>query len=323
MDVSVLKLFVEVVRQGSFAAVARDRNLDPSSVSRAIAGLEEELGIRLFQRTTRQLSTTDAGMTYFERIEPLVEEIQQATDIATDVSGQPKGTLRVTASASFGLQCIVPRLPEFQRLYPDLTVDLLLTDAVVDLFAERIDVAVRLGLLADSSLIAQQLMPTPYLVCASPDYLKRSLPLQHPIDLTHHNCLLFPMAGFRSRWIFKDREGDLHEIPISGRTVISSGIALQQCAIAGMGLALLPNWLIDADLQAGNLVNVFPHHAVTATDFSTAAWFVYPSRAYVPLKVRLFIEFLRDSLSYQSLPAPLPSPLPPPKSLPELRRFEG
>ena len=297
MDVAVLRLFVEVVRQGSFAAVARDRNIDPSSVSRAIAGLEEELGIRLFQRTTRQLSPTEAGMTYFERIEPLVEEIQQATDIATDISGQPKGTLRVTASTSFGLKCIVPLLPEFQRLYPDLTVDLLLTDAVVDLFAERIDMAVRLGLLADSTLIAQQLMRTHYSVCASPGYLNRSPPLQHPTDLTHHNCLLFPLADFRSRWIFKDQKGELSEISISGRTVISSGIALQQCAIAGMGLALLPNWLIDEDLRAGSLINVFPDYDVTATDFSTAAWLVYPSRAYVPLKVRVFIDFLKNSIS--------------------------
>lgn len=296
MDVSVLQLFVEVVRQGSFAAVARNRNLDPSSVSRAIASLEAELGIGLFQRTTRQLSPTEAGMTYFDRIEPLIEEIQQATDIATDVSGQPQGTLRVTASVSFGHKCIVPLLPEFQQLYPDLTIDLLLTDAVVDLVADRIDLAVRLGLLNDSTLIAQQLVRTHYSVCASSDYLKRSIKIQHPKDLEQHNCLLFPLAGFRSRWIFKDRQGALSEIPISGRTVISSAIALGQCAIAGMGIALLPNWLIDADLQAGNLVDVFPDYAVTATDFNTAAWLVYPSRAYVPLKVRLFIEFLKKSI---------------------------
>lgn len=297
MDVSTLQLFVEVMNQGSFAAVARDRNLDPSSVSRAIAGLEEELGIRLFQRTTRQLSPTEAGKTYFDRIEPLIEEIQQATDIATDVSGQPQGTLRVTAAASFGLKQIVPLLPKFQQLYADLTVDLLLTDAVVDLVAERIDVAVRLGLLADSTLIAQQLMRTHYTVCASPSYLQKSPPLQQPSDLTNHNCLLFPLAGFRSRWIFKDRSGELSEIPIRGQTITSSAIALQQCAIAGMGLALLPSWLVGADLQAGTLVNAFPDYAVTATDFNTAVWLVYPSRAYVPLKVRLFIEFLKQSNS--------------------------
>jgi DNA-binding transcriptional LysR family regulator len=297
MDISVLQLFVEVFRQGSFAAVARDRNLDPSSVSRAIAGLEEELGIRLFQRTTRQLSPTEAGMTYFERVESLVEELQQATAIATDVSSQPTGKLRVTASVSFGLKCIVPLLPEFTQLYPDLTIDLLLADAIVDLFAERIDVAIRLGHLPDSTLIAQQLMPTHYSVCASPDYLKRSEQLKKPIDLPQHNCLLFPLAGFRSRWIFKDQKGELSEVPVFGRTLISSAIALQHCAIAGMGVALLPNWLIDEDLQAGRLINVFSDYEVTARDFSTAAWLVYPSRTYVPLKVRVFIDFLKHLIS--------------------------
>lgn len=293
----MLQLFVDVMRQGSFAAVARDRNLDPSSVSRAIAGLEAELGIRLFQRTTRQLSPTEAGAAYFERIEPLVEEIQQAIAIATDISGQPKGTLRITTSTSFGKKCIVPLLPAFQAKYPDLAVDLLLTDAVVDLFAERIDIAIRLGLLSDSTLIAQQLMQTHYAVCASPQYLEHCEPLKKPSDLEHHNCLLFPLEGFRSRWIFRDRNGNQSEVLVQGRTTISNAIALQQCAIAGMGLALLPNWLIDEDLQTGSLINVFPDYEVTATDFSTAAWLVYPSRTYVPLKVRAFIDFLKHSIS--------------------------
>ncbi len=296
MDLSVLQLFVEVMKSGSFAAVARHRNLDPSSVSRAIASLEAELGIRLFQRTTRQLSPTEAGTTYFERIEPLIEEMQQAINVATDVSGQPKGKLRVTASVSFGLKCIVPLLPKFDALYPDLTVDLLLTDTVVDLLAQRVDVAVRHGLLADSTLIAQQLMRTHYSVCASPDYLQRSAQLEKPIDVEQHKCLLFPLAGFRSKWIFKERNG-VSEISVYGRTLISSAIALQECAIAGMGLALLPNWLIDDALQSGTLINVFPDYDVTVTDFSTAVWLVYPSRAYIPLKVRVFIDFLKQSVS--------------------------
>lgn len=293
----MLQLFVEVMRQGSFAAVARDRDLDPSSVSRAIAGLEEELGIRLFQRTTRQLSPTEAGIAYFERIEPLVEAMQQAIAIATDISGQPKGVLRMTTSTSFGKRCVVPLLPDFQMTYPDLAVDLLLTDAVVDLIAERVDVAIRLGLLSDSTLIAEQLMRTYYSVCASPKYLEQYGQLKRPGDLENHNCLLFPLEGFRSRWIFRDRNGDESEVLVQGRTTISNAIALQQCAIAGMGLALLPNWLIDEDLRAGSLINVFPDYDVTATNFSTAAWLIYPSRAYVPLKVRVFVDFLKNSMA--------------------------
>lgn len=305
MELSVLKMFVEVVRRGSFAAVARDRQLDPSSISRAITALEEELGIRLFQRTTRQLSLTEAGSAYFERVEPLIEEMQQAIAIATDVSGQPQGTLRITASVSFGLKCIVPLLPKFALLYPELTIDLLLTDAVIDLLAQRVDLAVRLGLLADSTLIAQQLMRTQYAVCASPEYIKRSGQLKNPIDVEHHHCLLFPLAGFRSRWIFRDCKGEISKVSVQGRTIISSAIALQQCAIAGMGLALLPHWLVNDDLQAGTLVNVFPDYEVTATDFSTAAWLVYPSRAYVPLKVRVFIDFLKQAISIKPPRFPL------------------
>ncbi|NER19455.1 MAG: LysR family transcriptional regulator [Symploca sp. SIO1C2] len=296
MDLSALQIFVEVMIQKSFAAVARDRNIDPSSVSRTIAGLEKELGVRLFQRTTRRLSPTEAGTAYFERIEPLIEEMQQAINATIDISGQPKGTLRVTASVSFGQKCIVPLLPDFGAMYPELTVDLLLTDAIVDLFADRIDVAIRLGLLADSTLIAQQLLRTYYRVCASPQYLQKFGHPQQPNDIQQHNCLLFALPGFRSRWIFRDSNGLTSEVPVNGRTIISNAIALEQCAIAGMGLALLPNWLIDNDLQAGSLVDVFPDYEVTATDFNTAAWLLYPSRTYVPLKVRAFIEFLKNSM---------------------------
>lgn len=304
MDLSVLHIYVEVMRQGSFAAVARDRNVDPSSISRAIAGLEQELGVRLLQRTTRRLSPTEAGKVYFERIEPLVEEMQQAIAIATDTSGQPQGKLRVTASVAFGHQCIVPLLPEFQALYPDLTVDLLLTDAVVDLLAEGMDIALRLGLLADSTLIAQKLMDTRYSVCASPQYLRRFGQPARPEDVAQHNCLLFPLSGFRSGWRFRDGDGHETEVPVQGHTLISSGIGIQQCAIAGMGLALLPHWLTDAEFQTGTLVRVLPDYEVTGTDFRTAAWIVYPSRRYVPLKVRAFIDFLKQHQRFSNAADP-------------------
>lgn len=297
MEISVLRIFIEVMRQGSFAAVARERNIDPSSVSRSISGLEQELGVRLFQRTTRKLSPTEAGITYFNRIEPLIEEMQRAVELITEVSGQPKGRLKVTASVSFGLKCIVPLLAEFGMLYPDLSVDLLLTDSRVDLLTERVDLAIRLGQLRDSTLIAQKLMSTRYLVCASPGYLRQWGQLNQPEEITQHNCLLFPFAGFRSRWIFKDSQGEISEIPVSGRNIISNAIGLQQCAIAGMGLALLPHWLVNEDLEAGKLIKVLPNYDVTATDFDTLAWLVYPSRTYVPLKVKVFMDFLKKHLS--------------------------
>lgn len=297
MDLTTLQIFVEVMRQGNFAAVARDRDCDPSSISRLIAGLEKELGVRLFQRTTRRLSPTEAGSTYFERIEPLLGEIQTAHEITADIAQHPKGTLRMTTSVSFGQKCVLPLLPDFRHQYPELNLDVLLTDIVVDLLRERIDVAIRLGILADSSLIAQRLMPTHYRVCASPQYLENRGTPQAPMDIAHHDCLLFPLSGFRSRWIFQDGAGKLTEVPVRGSVTISNAIALQQGAISGMGIALLANWLIDDEIQAGNLVDLFPNHQVTATEFNTAAWFVFPSRAYLPLKVRVFTEFLKTRIS--------------------------
>lgn len=297
MDTRALEVFANVVRHGSFAAAARDQNIDPSSISRVIAAIEAELGVRLFQRTTRQLALTEAGSVYFERIEPLIEEMQHARDAAAEASSQVKGTLRVTASNSFGLKRVLPLIPSFAAKYPDLTVDLMLTDTVVDLLAERIDIAIRLGTLPDSSMVARLLMQTRYLVVASPAYLRTHDVPKKPDSVSHHNCLLFPIAGYRSLWIFRDKKGTLSEAPVHGKLLVSNAIGLQQCALAGMGLALLPGWLVEDDILAGKLVDVFPKWEVTATDFNTAAWFVYPTRSYVPLKVRVFMDFLKARLN--------------------------
>lgn len=140
-------------------------------------------------------------------------------------------------------------------------------------------------------------MSTQYAVCASPKYLEQHPKITQPQDIARHNCLLFPLAGFRSCWIFRDSRGTTSKVLVKGRTVISNAIALQECAIAGMGLALLPHWLTDAEIEAGRLVKVLPEYEVTATDFNTSAWLVYPSRNYVPLKVKVLIDFLKQHLA--------------------------
>lgn len=296
MDTTALQVFAEVVRRGSFAAVARDRDLDPSAVSRTIGGLEAELGARLFQRTTRRLSLTEAGKLFFERIDGLLEDLEEARATVADVSAGPLGTLRVTTSVSFGQRCIVPLLPGFMAARPGVSIDLILADAVIDIVAERVDAAIRLGRLADSSLIATRLLKTRYYVCASPDYLKRHGPIRKPRDIAAHDCLLFPLPGFRSRWVFRDQKGDTSTVSVKGRVVISNAEALGHCAVDGMGLALLPHWIVGEDLKRGSLVNVFPDFEVTATDFDTAVWFLHPTRAYVPLKVRSFRDFVARAL---------------------------
>ncbi|WP_300295154.1 LysR family transcriptional regulator [Ferrovibrio sp.] len=297
MDLDSLVIFIEVLRRGSFVAVARDRNVAPSSISRAISALEEQLGSRLLQRTTRRVAPTEAGMAYFERIEPVVEEMLRANQSLAEDAGQPRGSLRITTSVSFGHEKIVPLLPGFAARYPSLKLDVLLSDNVIDLVAERIDVAIRLGQLPDSRLVAHRLIATRYRVCASPAYLERHGLPRLPRELAGHNCILFPLPGFRSRWVFRNRKGELVRVPVAGNAMLSSASSIHRCAMAGMGVALLPDWLVAADIAAGRLTDLFPRLDVTATDFDTAVWAVYPSRAYMPQKTRVFIDYVKATLA--------------------------
>lgn len=296
MDTTALAIFVDVVRRGSFAAVARDRAVDPSAVSRAIQGLESDLGARLFQRTTRRLSLTEAGALYLEKVEPLLDELERAHLAIGEVTGSPRGTLRVSASVTFGQGRLVPLLPRFAAAYPDLAIDLHLADTTVDLVLDRFDVAIRHGHLPDSSLVASKLVGTRYAIYASPDYLRGAPPLAEPRDLSAHDCLRLPYPGFRTRWTFRAADGERIEVPVSGRVTITNAAALKSCAVAGMGPALLPRWLVTGEMQDGSLVDLFPSYEVAATDFDTAIWFMHPSHAHVPLKVRVYRDFLKREL---------------------------
>jgi DNA-binding transcriptional LysR family regulator len=298
MDVSALSIFAEVMRRGSFAAVAKDRNVDPSSISRVIAGLEEELGIRLFQRSTRQLAPTEGGRLYFERIEPLIEELEHARLAAQEAGTGLSGNLRVSTTVAFGQICIVPLLTDFRSHYPALSLDLILTDTNLDLISERIDVAIRLGPRLDLGYVGTKLFATRYRICASPAYIGRCGAPIEPTQLAAHKCVVFDLPGFRDRWLFRDRNGDTTEVPIASDLKVSSALAVRQCALDGLGPVLIGHWNIDADLADGRLIDLFPSYDVTATDFETAAWIIYPSRAYLPAKVRAFIDFLRERLSH-------------------------
>ncbi|MGO9049293.1 MAG: LysR family transcriptional regulator [Xanthobacteraceae bacterium] len=301
MDVATLSVFIEVVRRGSFAAVAKDRNVDPSSISRLIAGLEEELSIRLFQRSTRQLVLTEGGRIYFERIEPLIEELQRACAAARDAGAGLSGTLRISTTVAFGQICIVPLLAEFRASYPGLTLELLLTDSNLDLIGERIDVAIRLGPRLDVGYVAAKLFPTRYRVCGSPAYIAREGRPSTPAQLAKRKCVVFDLPGFRDRWLFRDKSGEITEVPIVSDLRLSSALAIRQCVLDGLGPTLIGHWNVDSDLGDGLLIDLFPEYSVTATDFETAAWIIYPSRSYLPAKVRAFIDFIRERLRRYAL----------------------
>jgi DNA-binding transcriptional LysR family regulator len=288
-----------VIRLGSFAAAARQLHVDPSSVSRAVAALEAKLGTRLFQRNTRQLTMTEAGAVFVQRVAPLLEELEQVRDAVTDSANRTRGTLRVTASNAFGMRRIVPLLPAFCRAHPELNIDLMLTDTVVDLVAERVDIAVRLGALRDSTLVAVPLLRTRYRVVSSRAWLGAlAKPPRTPEDVQHYDCVTFAMPGFRDRWLFRRTGGGSQiAVTVQPRLLLTNGLALRECALAGLGVSLLPDWLIGDDLAAGRLVDLYPEHDVAVVDAPTGAWLVYPSRSYVPTKVRAFIELMRTSCS--------------------------
>lgn len=296
MDLHQLRTFVAVVQQGSFAGAARQLAVDPSAITRAVAALEASLEVRLLQRTTRRLSLTDAGTAFLERVQPLVAELDRAADDARSAGSEVRGSVRVTASVAFGQTVLVPLLPALHQAHPRLQVELVLTDAVIDLVAERIDVALRLGPAVDSSLVGSRLVPVRHRVVASPAYLKKHGRPRTPQDLARCDCLRFPFPGYRTQWLFRDRAGDVQTVPVGGWLVMSTALALHRAALDGLGPALLAGWLVDADIAAGRLVDLFPAHEATATGFDGAAWVLHHSREHVPRRVRVFIDFVQARL---------------------------
>jgi DNA-binding transcriptional LysR family regulator len=296
MDLAMLRTLALVAQHGSFAAAARVLELDPSSVSRIVANAEASLGLRIFQRTTRMLRITEEGDIYLRRVVPLIEELEHAREEAGRARSAPSGTLRLTASVAFAHECIVPHLGDFHDRYPEISLELLPTDATLDILANGIDLAIRLAPASEGDLVSTRLIRTRYRVCAAPGYLAKHGPLSDPRDLSGLNCLRFALPEFRSRWRFRRTGEEPFEVAVSGRTVIANALSLRQAARDCLGPALLADWLIGSDLARRDLVDLFPTFDCTATEFDTAAWALYPSRSFLPRKVRVAIDFLREKL---------------------------
>lgn len=296
MQITALNTFADVMKLGSFANAARYRDVDPSSVSRTIAGLEAELGFRLFQRNRRKLAPTEAGQSYYEQIRNLIEDLDHAQKTARDLATEPQGLLRITACTSMGQRVIAPLLSKFMDTYPALSLELVLTDSQVDLVADQIDLGIRFGPKPEGEISSTMLAPRKFQICASPSYIQRAGGLMHPTDLSERECVLFPLPGYRTHWLFRDGKGDTLEVPVNGRLLVSHGLTMTQCALAGLGPTLLPDWLCKPELQAGDLVDLFPEYECAANQFGTAAWMVHPSRRYVPNKVEAFMQFLKEEM---------------------------
>ena len=292
MDTQALRTLQLVAHHRSFAGAARVLDVDPSSVSRVVASVEAQLGLRLFQRSTRQLSVTEAGALYLARVGPLLDDLDLARDAAAQVGARPSGRVRLTASVAFGQEVIVPHLADLRDTLPEIELDMLFTDQMVDLLAAQVDIAIRLAPAPKDDLISTRLMSTRYRVVVAPSYVATHGHPRRPQDLETRDCLRMSLPDYRTEWRFRDAQGD-GAVPVSGPFVMSNVLALRAAARSGLGPALLADWMTDGDIARGALVDLFPNHAVTATSFDTAAWLLYPSRAYLPAKVRAVIDFLR------------------------------
>ena len=297
MDSAALRLVIDIAKHGSLAAVARKLDVDPATVSRNLAAIEADIGARLFQRTTRRLSLTPAGQDFLEAIEGVVEQLELAQERVRSQDTELTGTLRLTTSFALGQLRIVPLLPRFRADFPKLKLELNFSDANIDLVNERMDLAIRLSPRIEGDYIATKLFDTRYHVCASPAFLSKHKVGRDPRVLSELQCLTLSIADFRKQWLFRDRSGEITRVKISTELTVSNALALLDCALAGLGPALLPQWVINPELRAGRLIDLFPHHRATATNFETGAWLLYPSRQFLPRRVRAAVDFFKKHLT--------------------------
>ena len=299
MDTQHLRTFVEVVRQGSFAAAARRLDLATSQATRAVAAIESELGARLLHRTTRKVTLTQPGAAYYEQVSVLLEQLDAAAEDLRSSTAEVRGMVRLTASLALGQRLVMPLLPKLHALYPGLQLDLRFSDMNVDLIGQQVDIALRQGPAVDDSLVGARLARLRYRVCASPAYIERCGRPRVPADLVDCDCLRIALPGFQSEWTFRPLGGDAAQtevVPVKGWMVASSALSLHQAALAGLGPVLLADWLQDEDIAAGRLVDLFPEYEATSTNFDSAVWLLYASREHLPRRVRVVVDFLRSEL---------------------------
>lgn len=282
-----MALFVEVVKAMSFRGAAEVTGVPSSTLSRKISNLEKSLGLRLLHRTTRRIELTEAGQLYFERCKRIVEEARLANEQLRDMLAQPCGVLRVSLPADFAYIYLAPLITEFADLYPCITFDFDLTPRNVDLVSEPFDVAIRIGALADSSLIARQLASLPGYLYASPRYLENAGEPEHPSELAEHQCIRLNKS---ESWKLT-KEGEAVEVNVSGRFVVNNAAMIRRLAMLDRGILLLPEAIVADELAKGSLQRVLP-------EWQGAPVPVYAltETRLLPAKTQRFIDFLRERL---------------------------
>jgi len=300
-----MRVFSKVVELGSFARAAQQLEMSNAVVTRYVADLESHLGTRLLNRTTRSLSLTDAGESYLQRCQQILADLDEAESVVTARSQSLAGTLRLVTPVMFGLHLLPDLMARFQRQYPDVVFDVLLSDRNVDIVEEGRDMAVMLSDLGlGSHLVARPLVSAEIVLCASPGYVRAHPPVRHPRELSHHSCIAMRPSTQETEWTLSGPEGEI-TVPIRASLLCSNAELAHQAVLADMGVAMLGWYVARPQIEAGRLVHVLPQYQLPRRDVSL----VYPSRKFLPTKVRAFLDFLleegRIGQALGSRPAPI------------------
>ncbi|MBB1440045.1 LysR family transcriptional regulator [Shewanella sp. SG41-4] len=288
-----LKTVIAVVETGSFTTASERLMISKALVSKYVGEVEDKLGVRLFNRTTRRLALTDAGKTYYERALPLVEEYEELLDSVTGEQSAPKGKLKISVPVTFGEMQLSPVINKFLTTYSDIQVNIQLTDRRIDMLEEGVDVVIRIGGVDDSNMVARQINTYPLILCASPAYLNQHGYPKTPNDITSHSCIVDSNFRIGKQWPLVSPNGTVESIEVTSRIAANSPRAVMEIAKSGGGIALIPEFIVQDTLAQGLLLEVLPGY--TTLEFGLFA--IFPHRRYLSKKIRCFIDFMIDEFS--------------------------
>ncbi len=288
-----LKTVIAVVETGSFTTASERLMISKALVSKYVGEVEEKLGVRLFNRTTRRLALTDAGKTYYERALPLVEEYEELLDSVTGEQSTPKGNLKISVPVTFGEMQLSPIISKFLKAYPDIQINIQLTDRRIDMLEEGVDVVIRIGGVDDSNMVARQINTYPLVLCASPDYLEEHGYPKKPSDITNHACIIDSNFRIGKQWPLVSPDGTVEIIEVTSKIAANSPRAVMEIAKSGGGIALIPGFIVKDTIAEGLLLEVLAGYSTL--EFGLFA--IFPHRRYLSKKIRCFIDFLIDEFS--------------------------
>ncbi len=291
-SLSDIAVFVQVVHSGSFTGAADKLGLSKSVVSKYVSRLEDRLGARLLNRTTRRLSLTESGRAFYQRSRNALEQIEEAEAEVSRLQGEPRGELRLSCPMSFGILHVAPQLAGFMARYPELSVDMVLDDRQVDLVDQGFDLAIRIGELPDSSLVARRLGPCRHVVCGSPDYFARHGVPMSPEDLSEHSALTYRYQDSPAEWRFIGDDGSHHQVAINSQLQMNNSLALREAVLKGAGVTLTPTFVVGGDIRAGRLRPALTRYKT----LQISIYAVYPQRKHLSPKVRAFVDYLAEKI---------------------------